>query len=138
MASPFNVPHEFVQGFMKSGQSLWQAMLPKPLVEGPAAAPVEATSGAGPLAQLQLKYFQQQFALWTRMMTTATGQPVVEPERGDRRFNAAEWRDNPAYSLLKQSYLLNARLIGGMVEAAVLDEPTKHRLRFYTHQSSTR
>jgi len=120
MTSPFNVPDEFVQGFIKSGQSLLQA------------------PGSGStLAALQLGYVQQQFALWSRMMAGAAGQavePVASPERGDRRFNAAEWRDNPAYSLLKQSYLLNARLISDLVEAAELDEAAKHRLRFYARQ----
>jgi hypothetical protein len=70
------------------------------------------------------------------MMSGAGGQaePVVSPERGDRRFSAAEWREHPGYSLLKQSYLLNARLMSDVVEAAALDEPTKHKLRFYTRQ----
>ena len=113
MATPFNVPNEFVQGFIESGQSLWGALLPTPATQLPAlgmpATPGE-TAGpapAKPLAELQLNYFQQQFALWMRMMVQGTGAaagPVVTPERGDRRFNAAEWRDNPAYSLLEQSY----------------------------------
>ncbi len=69
------------------------------------------------------------------MMSGGAGaEPLVAPERGDRRFNAAEWRDNPAYSLLKQSYLLNSRLFTDVVEAADLDEATKHKLRFYTRQ----
>ena len=146
MATPFNVPEEFVQGFIKSGQSLWQAMLPNPSAQlsrfGVPGAPGEATATAptetaNSMAELQLSYFQQQLALWTRMMAGGVGkeaEPVVAPDRGDRRFNAAEWRDNPGYSLLKQSYLLNARLIGDLVEAVALDEPTKHKLRFYTQQ----
>src|ERR1700688_2600087 len=141
MTSPLNVPDEYVQGFIKSGQSLWQAMALSPAAQlprfGASTAPAEAAAGAAPVAELQLNYFQQQLALWTRMMANVAGQPaeaVVVPDRGDRRFNAAEWRDNPAYSLLKQSYLLNARLVGDVVEAAALDEPTKDRLRFYTRQ----
>ena len=120
MTAPFNAPDEFVQGFIKSWQSL-----------------VQAPASGGTLAELQLNYFQQQLALWTRLMAGAAGQPsepVVSPERGDRRFNAAEWRDHPAYSLLKQSYLLNARLIGDLVEAVELDDATRHRLRFYARQ----
>ena len=35
MASPCNVPDEFVQGFIKSGQSLWQAMAPNPAAQFP-------------------------------------------------------------------------------------------------------
>ncbi len=87
------------------------------------------------MAELQLNYFQQQLALWARMMTGGAGaEPLVAPERGDRRFNAAEWRDNPAYSLLKQGYLLNSRLVSDVVEAADLDDATKHKLRFYARQ----
>jgi polyhydroxyalkanoate synthase len=61
-------------------------------------------------------------------------EPTVVPERGDRRFNANAWRDNPWYSLLKQTYLLNARLLDDMVEAAGVEEKEKHKLRFYVRQ----
>ena len=131
MNSPFNMPDEYVQGFFKAGQSLLQALSP---LQSP---PNEVTAPArgAPLAELQLNYFQQQLALWARMMSGPGGsEPVVAPDRGDRRFNAAEWRDNPAYSLLKQGYLLNSRLISDVVEAAELDDATKHKLRFYTRQ----
>jgi polyhydroxyalkanoate synthase subunit PhaC len=137
MNSPFNMPDEYVQGFFKAGQSLLQALTP---IAGPAksagpAGEVSAPSHAAPLAELQLNYFQQQLALWARMMSGAgAGEPLVAPERGDRRFNAAEWRENPAYSLLKQSYLLNSRLFTDVAEAADLDDATKHKLRFYTRQ----
>ena len=131
MSSPFNMPDEYVQGFFKAGQSLMQALMT------PASGPNEivAPARSAPLAELQLSYLQQQFALWTQMMAGgAAAQPLVGPDRGDRRFNAAEWRDNPAYSLLKQGYLLNSRLIADVVEAADLDETTKHKLRFYARQ----
>jgi polyhydroxyalkanoate synthase subunit PhaC len=131
MNSPFNMPDEYVQGFFKAGQSLLQGLTPTP---GPAGG-VSAPSRAAPLAELQMNYFQQQLALWARMMGGAgAGEPLVAPERGDRRFNAAEWRENPAYSLLKQSYLLNSKLFTDVVEAAELDDATKHKLRFYTRQ----
>lgn len=131
MNSPFNMPDEYVQGFFKAGQSLLQAMTPAVGSAKASASPALAA----PLAELQLKYFQQQLALWARMMSGPGGsEPVIAPERGDRRFNAAEWRDNPAYSLLKQGYLLNSRLISDVVEAADLDEATKHKLRFYARQ----
>jgi polyhydroxyalkanoate synthase len=132
MSSPFHMPDEYVQGFFKAGQSLLQALATTPVSPNEIAAPSRAAS----LAELQLSYFQQQLALWTRMMAGggAGGEPVVAPERGDRRFNAAEWRENPAYSLLKQAYLLNSRLINDVVEATDLDEAAKHRLRFYARQ----
>jgi polyhydroxyalkanoate synthase len=131
MSSPFNTPDEYVQGFFKAGQSLMQALVTAPVSPNEVAAPARAA----PLAGLQLGYFQQQFTLWTRMMASGiAGEPVVAPERGDRRFNAAEWRDNPAYSLLKQAYLLNSRLIDDVVEASALDETARHKLRFYARQ----
>src|SRR4051812_48712858 len=111
MSSPFNMPDEYVQGFFKAGQNLMRALTPASATIGTGSESV-SLAGAAPLVELQLNYFQQQLALWARMMAAPVGsEPVVAPERGDRRFNAAEWRDNPAYSLLKQSYLLNSRLV---------------------------
>nr|WP_231941687.1 class I poly(R)-hydroxyalkanoic acid synthase [Burkholderia sp. PAMC 28687] len=71
------------------------------------------------------------------MLASATGktpEPAVLPERGDRRFNADVWRDNAWYNLISQTYLLNARLLNDMVEAAGVEEKEKHRLRFYARQ----
>jgi polyhydroxyalkanoate synthase len=132
MSSPFHMPDEYAQGFFKAGQSLLQALATTSVAPKESAAP----SRAAPLAELQRNYFQQQLALWTRMVAGggAGAEPVVAPERGDGRFNAAEWRENPAYSLLKQVYLLNSRLITDVVEAADLDEATNQRLRFYARQ----
>jgi polyhydroxyalkanoate synthase len=131
MNSPLNIPDEYVHGLFKAGQSLLQALTPASGSVGEIAAP----SSAAQLAELQLNYFQQQLSLWARMMSGAgAGEPLVAPERGDRRFNAVEWRDNPAYSLLKQGYLLNSRLMTDIVEAANLDDMAKHKLRFYTRQ----
>jgi polyhydroxyalkanoate synthase len=120
MTPPLSVPDEFVQGLFKSVPALWQA--------------VAATYGkqfASP------EHWQQQMAIWTGMIAGATGQvdrTVVTPDRGDRRFSAAEWRDHPFYNLLKQSYLLNARLLADTIEAADIDAKEKHKLRFYARQ----
>jgi len=122
MASAFNVPDEFVRGFFTSGQTLLQAF--------------SGTGGSG-LAKVQAHYWEQQMALWMGMLASAGGQarePVVAPERGDRRFSAEGWRDNPWYSWLKQTYLLNSRLLGDMIDSAELDEKQKHKLRFYARQ----
>ena len=70
-------------------------------------------------------------------MSSAAGtpaEPIVAPDKGDRRFNAVEWREMPGYSLLKQTYLLNSRLIGDLIEASDVDEATRNRLRFYSKQ----
>jgi polyhydroxyalkanoate synthase len=133
MTSPFNLPDEFLQGFFKAGQSLVKSFSG---LHGDSPAGAGNAAGTA-LAQAQAHYWQQQMALWVGMVSSATGkgaEPVVAPERGDRRFNAEEWRDNPWYSLLKQTYLLNSRLLADMVEAADLDPKAKHKLRFYARQ----
>ena len=139
MAAPFNMPDEFVRGFFKSGQTLLQAYTGAAgnTGEAPAAPLSSAKLPALALAQAQAHYWQQQMALYMGMVASATGQkptPAVEPERGDRRFNADAWRDNPWYSVLKQTYLLNSRLLNDMVEAAGVGEKEKHKLRFYARQ----
>ena len=136
MASPFNIPDEFVNGFLKSGQDLLQAFT---------GTGSDSTSGGGrvssaqSLAKVQARYWEQQMTLWLGMVANAgglgsAGPPVVAPERGDRRFHAEGWKDNPWYSLLQQTYLLNSRLLGDMVETTDLDERRKQKLRFFARQ----
>ncbi|MGH8698676.1 MAG: PHA/PHB synthase family protein, partial [Burkholderiales bacterium] len=89
------------------------------------------------VAELQADYQREFTRLWTTTLARQRGEaadPVIAPERGDRRFAGAEWRDNPYYDYLKQSYLLAARLIYGLVEAAEVDARTKHRLQFFARQ----
>jgi polyhydroxyalkanoate synthase subunit PhaC len=131
MNSLFNMPDEYAQGMVEAGCDLWRALVGAPATDAPARPAADAAS----LAPLQLGYLQQQTALWSRLATGGlAGEPVVAGERGDRRFHATEWRDHPAYSLLKQSYLLNARFLTDLVEAPDLDEPARQRLRFYMRQ----
>jgi polyhydroxyalkanoate synthase len=134
-ASPFQVPDEFIEGFFKSGQSLMQAFGAAP--NGAAAPTVDNTAAAVSLANLLARYWPNQMALWMSAWSTAAGQPkepVVSPDRGDRRFHAEEWRNNAWYSTLKQAYLLNGRLLDDVVEASGLDPKTKHKVRFFTRQ----
>lgn len=133
MATPFNMPDEFLQGFVKAGQALLMSGTGTGVKSQPAAAGRPSTR----FSDLQARYWEQQIALWTTLLASAGGktqEPVVAAERGDRRFHAPGWSDNPWYSLLKQSYLLNARVLGDVVESAELDEREKHKLRFFTRQ----
>ncbi|MBB3181949.1 class I poly(R)-hydroxyalkanoic acid synthase [Variovorax sp. Sphag1AA] len=121
MTSPFNIPDEFVQGFLKSGASMLKAAGAPGL---PAGADVQAT------------YWQQQMALWAGWLASGgtKSEAVVDAERGDRRFHGDAWKDNPWFSLLRQNYLLNAKLLEAIVESAELDASEKHKLRFFTRQ----
>jgi len=131
-SSPFNVPDEYLQGFAKAAESLRQAW-----ADAAVADPGEASSNAVSAAQIQARYWQQQMAVWTAALMSAgtrPGEPLITPERGDRRFHGEQWSDNAWYSLLKQCYLLNSKLLDEMVDSAKLDEKQKHKLRFFVRQ----
>jgi polyhydroxyalkanoate synthase len=60
---------------------------------------------------------------------------VVQPERGDKRFQDPEWGRNAFFDFLKQTYLVTARWANDLVEHTHgLDEHTKHKARFYVKQ----
>jgi polyhydroxyalkanoate synthase len=87
-------------------------------------------------SEIQNRYYQKQLELWKQFGATAPEKPapsVVEPEAGDRRFRAPEWQQ-PYFSFLAQSYLLNARWITELVSAAELEPHAKKKLAFYARQ----
>ena len=54
-------------------------------------------------------------------------------ESKDRRFGAAEWRDNPVFDTIRQSYLaISDQLLGSVDKINGLDEAARQRLRFST------
>jgi len=71
---------------------------------------------------------------WGKMLGGVTAAPGTdEKERKDRRFAAAEWRDNPIFDTIRQSYLrVSDQLLGTVDEIDGVDEPTRHKLRFAT------
>ena len=94
---------------------------------------------AAKLAALQAQYFQQHAALLQSTLSREAGRdsaPVAPPERGDRRFSSAEWRNNPWFDYLRQSYLINSRFLAEWVEALKAEPLAKERLRFITRQFS--
>ncbi len=140
---PFNVPTEYVQGFIKSGQHFWRAMAGLAANDNPQANTYAATEPpaalAAPAALLEAHsaFWPQVASVWTRTLASTVGaetEPVIVPKRSDRRFLAEDWRKNAWYSLLKQHYLLNARLLEDVVDAAVLSEKDKRKLEFYVRQ----
>ena len=62
---------------------------------------------------------------------------VIQPERGDKRFQDPEWGKNAFFDFLKQAYLVTSRWAGDLVEHAEgLDEHTRHKAGFYVKQIS--
>jgi polyhydroxyalkanoate synthase len=138
-----NVPTEYVQGFLKSGQQFWRAMAGLEANGDPQddthtrAEPPEALAAPAALLAAHSAYWPQLASVWTRTLASTMGaetEPVIAPKRSDRRFLAEDWRKNAWYSLLKQNYLLNARLLEDVVDAVVLSEKDKRKLEFFARQ----
>ncbi len=74
--------------------------------------------------------------LWGAAARRAAGaevEPVIAPERGDRRFGDPAWSEDPAFDYLKQAYLLASRQATALVEQAEgIDEATRTRAAFFT------
>ena len=90
------------------------------------------------LVQAQMTLWQDYMRLWQSTAQRMMGQepdPVVEPERGDRRFKHPEWDENELFDFVKQSYLLTARWMQSTVkDVEGLDDKTSQKVDFYTRQ----
>jgi polyhydroxyalkanoate synthase subunit PhaC len=90
------------------------------------------------MMQAQLSLWQDYMRLWQATSQQLLGQPaapVIEPERGDRRFRAPDWDDNAVFDFIKQSYLLTSRwLVNTVRELDASDPKTRQKIDFYTRQ----
>jgi polyhydroxyalkanoate synthase len=97
------------------------------------------------LAALNATFQQRYAALWSAAQSLALPAPgalaalptlpsVVEPPPGDRRFAAAEWRELPYFSLVKQAYLLASEYAQALAALAPLPPADKARAEFATKQ----
>ena len=82
------------------------------------------------------RYWAEQGELWTRATRRALGEevePLVEPERGDRRWKDEQWRESPYFDFLKQSYLLTGRWLKEQIEGAEgLDDRERKKVALLT------
>jgi polyhydroxyalkanoate synthase len=95
-------------------------------------------SNPAELAQAQFDLWQDYVRLWqattSRMMGHET-EPVIAPERTDRRFKDPAWNDNALFDYIKQSYLLAARFLLERTRSnGQADDKTSQKLEFYTRQ----
>ncbi len=61
--------------------------------------------------------------------------PVIEPEKGDKRFSAPDWEQNPVFDAIKQSYLLTAdTLLKTASDIEGLDEKQQRTVLFSLRQ----
>ncbi|MBS0295469.1 MAG: alpha/beta fold hydrolase [Proteobacteria bacterium] len=89
------------------------------------------------LAETTARNMQEWGELWTSAAARAMGQeaaPVIEPAKGDRRFSAPAWSDEPVYDYLKQAYLLAASQLQAMTADADLPSDTKVKVDFFARR----
>ena len=90
------------------------------------------------LAEAQMRFWQDNVALWQTMGQRLLGQEVeavAEPARGDRRFKEAAWNEELAFDYIKQSYLLASRWVQSVVaDVEGLDRKDQEKVDFYTRQ----
>ncbi|MDB5691186.1 MAG: phaC [Alphaproteobacteria bacterium] len=111
---------------------------------GSEGAPAKPPAASWPLLNLfadPAKLARQQGELWTAGLDIWQRALGIETQPGalqakadrDRRFNAPEWRDNPLFDMIRQSYLLvSERLLGGVDAIEGVDERQREKLRFLT------
>ena len=93
-------------------------------------------SNPAQLVETQHKVFADWAELWTRGVDRALGKvvdPILTPEKGDRRFNDPAW-NQAFFDYLKQAYLLTTRQSGDVIAKADLDPATRTRVDFYARQ----
>ncbi|KAA2212642.1 PHA/PHB synthase family protein [Teichococcus oryzae] len=91
------------------------------------------------LVQAQLGFWQDYLTLWQntarRIWGGDTAEPVIAEDSKDRRFKHEAWRENEVFDFIRQSYLLSARYITNVAQAADdLDPRTAQKIDFYTRQ----
>jgi len=90
------------------------------------------------LMQAQAELWTEGLAIWQRALGQAAGgesekAELAEKADRDRRFASPEWKDNPLYDTIRQTYLLvSDRLLGSVDALEGVDPATREKIRFNT------
>ena len=98
------------------------------------AAGFPALGDASKLVEAQTELWTQGLSIWQRALGLDQGDSALKARADkDRRFASPEWRDNPLFDMIRQSYLLvSDRLLGSVDAIDGLDEEQREQLRFAT------
>ncbi|KNY12789.1 poly(3-hydroxyalkanoate) polymerase [Achromobacter piechaudii] len=88
------------------------------------AGPIPVSVAPEILADIQAEFSRE----WQRLCDDARRGALAPP--ADRRFAGDAWASNGSHLLLAHTYLLSARAMQRMVDAAQVSEPMRDRLRF--------
>ena len=76
------------------------------------------------------KFWGEQAELWARITRRALGddvEPMIAPERGDKRWKDELWEKSPFFAYLQQSYLLTGRWLKQRLDEAEGLEPRERQ-----------
>jgi polyhydroxyalkanoate synthase len=109
----------------------WRTMPPAWGAFPPAFFGSQTTAAADPVSMMSAgaEAWAKGLESWGQML----GLDSKTAERKDRRFSAPEWRDNPLFDQIRQTYLaLSDKLLGTADQIEGLDEETRSRVKFAT------
>ena len=88
------------------------------------------------MMRAQADLFNRYMALWSATSRKLYGEktdPVVQPAKGDKRFNDPEWTENPVFDVMKQSYLVTSNWLNDLVtHVDGVDPMNRRRVEFFT------
>ncbi|MBY0281945.1 MAG: alpha/beta fold hydrolase [Alphaproteobacteria bacterium] len=83
---------------------------------------------------LQKKYLDDLDNLFQIILDQCTGEmsePIISPEKNDRRFKDEDWEKNPIFNYIKQAYLLHSKYLQNIIADSKVNEASKRKLMFY-------
>ncbi|MDS4060559.1 MAG: class I poly(R)-hydroxyalkanoic acid synthase, partial [Candidatus Contendobacter sp.] len=90
------------------------------------------------LIETQIGFWKNTLDLWQSASKRRLGhevEPVIKPPPGDKRFADEQWAENAVFDFIKQSYLLAADSVQGLVrQVEGLNDKTARKVQFYTRQ----
>lgn len=115
------------------------ALSPDPFNVGPAMNSVMTSLASRPdkLFAAQADLFNRYLDLWASTTRRAAGDgtaAVQDPKlAGDKRFKDPAWSENPMFDVMRQSYLVTADWMNGLVSGVEdVDPLTRRRAEFFT------
>src|SRR2546430_11410833 len=108
---------------------------PFPAWSAPAFGFGEQAGSADPMALMSAgaQAWAKGLEAWGKVLGGVTAAPSPEAERKDRRFAAPEWRENPIFDTIRQTYLrISDQMLGTVDEVEGVDEAAREKLRFAT------
>ncbi len=94
--------------------------------------PMNVGVDAAKLADAQADFWKDSLTLWQRFLSPGEAAPAA-PEKSDRRFAAPQWRDNPLFDLIRQSYqLLSDHMVRSVGTVEGLTDKQREQMLFAT------